>query len=231
MASLGARVAAATGFSEAYCAVLCDGEAQNCLEALVLGHSVAVSGSTRDRVLLYSPNIPTSYLDVLTSVWQLQVIGKDWARLPGCRKFGSATAASRLTVLQLRTDAKVIILDLGVVVCRNLDSLFNLDCPAAAFHSTQGGKTLDASLLLLQPDVTAMNRIIADIGGNGPAGPPRPSCPANGHEGASADLFEEYLTCFYNCFYGGNGMTSPMNLCLYEPLPQTAPRLVAQSFP
>eukprot|EP00927_Polykrikos_kofoidii_P058861 TRINITY_DN5364_c0_g1_i2.p1 TRINITY_DN5364_c0_g1~~TRINITY_DN5364_c0_g1_i2.p1 ORF type:complete len:966 (+),score=154.66 TRINITY_DN5364_c0_g1_i2:58-2955(+) len=200
-----------------YCAVLCDCDRQSFLKAMVLGQSLATCGSTRDRVLLHSPDVPKVYQKALALVWSLQPIGCRWGLLPGRKRFGAASAATRLMGLQLREYSKVLILELGLVFLANPDSIFDHDCPAGIFKAVPeedagggnvsaraGGalKRLDTSLLLLEPNEGAFWRISSDLCGQGVSWPPRGKVSAP--LGCGPGLFAEYLTRFYSTFFSGD---------------------------
>ena len=58
--------------------VLPDGEQDGFLKAMLLGQSLISCGSTVERCLLHSDDVPGPYLDVLRGIWKLRRIGDWW---------------------------------------------------------------------------------------------------------------------------------------------------------
>lgn len=213
---------------EAYCAVFCDNSRTAFLQALALGQSLVSSGATKERILFHSPDAPENYLDVLRHQWDLRPIPswpKVQSRIPSfIRRSGNGLAA-RLFALSLAEYSKILLFELGVVLCTNPDSLFRLECPAAVLlesdnrhdngrdppPSSSSPPTwcrLDTSMMLLRPSKAAFRRMAAEIGLESAAWPPR------GHDTGKGgpNLTEEYLLRFYFSFFGGAWMKIPSEL-------------------
>lgn len=214
----------------ACCVVLTDSSEKRFLEALVLGRSLIDVGSTKDRILLYGHDVPTHYLQDLAVVWQTKgcssgaapVASKSDSRAKNRRALAGGQPRphhlARLLALELTDYTKVLVCDLGFVFQQCPDPLFGLDCPAGFLKgppgSAVGGRDLEATLLLLQPDAKAFNRICDDLAPDSVSWWPRTTTEGglrhSGHgRNALGALFEEYLSRFYSTFYSGRWARMP----------------------
>lgn len=204
----------------AYCTFLSDGSTLSFLQALTLGQSLKACGSSKDRVLMHSETVPRPYKDILALVWTLHAL-QTWPRLPSA--VPTTQKAQRLLGLGLTEYSKVLWLDLGLLACRNMDELFELECPAAAFSesayrssghgdSRAEGSTfgpsathrrLELSLMLFTPSAQAFSRMLAEVGSDSVVWPPR------GSEGSGQCYVEEYVQRFYTVFYDGKWTEIP----------------------
>jgi len=213
------------GSSSAYCTFLGDGSTLGFLQALALGQSLKATGSSKDRVLILGETVPRPYKEVLAHVWTLHPL-QTWPKLPGVVL--AMQKAQRLLCLGLTEYAKVLWLDLGLIVCRNVDETFELECPAAAFnesvhrnsgHNEFGSnrpdgsavgpsanqRRVETSLMLFMPSAQAFSRMLAEIGG-----PESVVWPPRGSEGnAQFVMVEEYIQRFYTVFFSGKWTEIP----------------------
>jgi len=224
----------------AYVAFLCDGGKAQFLQALILGQSLITAGCTKDRVLFYSPSVPSPYLEVLSQVWGLRPL-KSWPRVWN-RRSPLNERIVRLRALELTDFAKVLVLELGLVFRSCADSIFELDCPAAVLHpATPEGapQRLDMSVLLLEPSSAALQRMANEIFGDSAAWPPRtastPSTMSAGEENrARPSDAEEYVRRFYCAFFSGSWRELPNEYAPFKiegPMPAAALEVAVCSLP
>jgi len=207
----------------AYCTFLGGACQISFLQALTLGQSLRASGSSSECVLIHSETVPLPYKDILAHVWTLHPL-QTWPRLPGI--VPSMQKAQRLLALGLTEYSKVLWLDLGLLACRNMDELFDLECPAATFseaayrnssHSEWGNgrpegstlgpsaahRRLEMSLMLFTPSAQAFSRMLAEVGSDSVVWPPR------GSEGSGQLIVEDYVQRFYTVFFAGKWTEIP----------------------
>eukprot|EP00929_Paragymnodinium_shiwhaense_P000390 TRINITY_DN100640_c0_g1_i1.p1 TRINITY_DN100640_c0_g1~~TRINITY_DN100640_c0_g1_i1.p1 ORF type:complete len:708 (-),score=168.12 TRINITY_DN100640_c0_g1_i1:110-2233(-) len=215
-----------TGRGYCVASVLADAGQDSFLKALLLGQSIITAGSDVDRVLLHGDDVPRPYLDVLERVWQLQRLRSAWCpRLPGRRRFGSASAAMLLHVLQLTDYTKVLLCELGLVMLKPAEPLFQLECPAAVLRrlpSKLAGGLSSAehpspALILLEPSADMLKRLSAEIGTDDRVlssthlqWPPRGRDADRASSGYSP--FDDYLGRFYRSFSAGSWQAVPSEL-------------------
>lgn len=171
----------------AYVAALWGGSPGFALGALVLGHALRRSGTTHDLLLLHTNEFPTSTLELLAEIWQLQNVeyidGNEalfWKK--GNRFDGVFT---KLHVLGLTDYNKVLMLDLDLAIFDCLDELFDLPAPAAMrrgmgfykhgsridgrsffrgeYENWLQGGGINAGVMLLRPDATLYTRSLYEV--------------------------------------------------------------------
>lgn len=114
--------------------------ARYALGALGLGQALHDTGSTIDRVLMHTSDVPAVVLDALRSsgLWILHEV----EYMHGCDKLGSMSAFgwqgifTKLRLFGLSAYTKVLFLDLDILPLSSLDSLFELEAPAAMLKAT-----------------------------------------------------------------------------------------------
>lgn len=175
----------------AYATLLYGNKAEYFLGALVTGWSLQASGSTIDRLLLFTGDVPAPYLQTLERFWKL----KEVEYLEGSPKLYKDYNKSRfkavftkLQALSCTEYAKVLMLDLDMLIRRNVDELFDLHPPAALKRASGRGQPahgapfdaevlwrsdrrdmnsgINAGVMLLQPDARVYERMVAEIGDN-----------------------------------------------------------------
>lgn len=108
------------------------------LGALALGQALQATGSTADRVLMHTRDVPAEVLEALRSsgLWQL----KEIKYLHGCGMLGNMDwwhgVFTKLRLFGLCAYGKVVFLDLDIVPLGSLDCLFELEAPAAMLKAT-----------------------------------------------------------------------------------------------
>lgn len=202
---------------QAYCAILPDGDKLSFLKALVLGMSLLNAGCKKDRVLLFSPSVPRPYVEALFKVWKLRPL-LAWPRLLNKRRLQTVQWEMLcLRPLELTDYSKVLVMKLGQVAMECLDSLFDLNCPAASF-SHDGVHLPNLSLLLLEPNLTILHKMGKEIHEErAPVFPPR----VFKNEWSLVDRgseIQEHLLRFYGAFSSGRWSEIPEELAPTEVL-------------
>lgn len=114
------------------------------LGAMVLGHSIRRTGSTHARVCLHTNDVPQGLVDLLSQIWECRLIEHVEAatdRLSyadNAHRF--AKVFTKLRGLQLVEFAKVLIMDIDLLVTSNIDELFELTAPAACRRGMNQGR-------------------------------------------------------------------------------------------
>jgi alpha-N-acetylglucosamine transferase len=104
--------------------------------ALCLGWSIRRSGSPHDRVLLVTSDVPYEYRNILSLVWRLHEVTRvehvrQLASIPAWRNWRFASVFTKLHCVSLTDYDKVLIMDLDVLIVKNIDHVFKLRAPAA----------------------------------------------------------------------------------------------------
>ena len=154
--------------------------------AMVMGYSLMRTKTTFDRVILVTPDVSPEYIGYLRHVYT-HIININYVDVNPTIFLKPDTrfrdVFTKLTCLELISYDKIILLDLDMIICRNIDHLFNLDPPAASIkhHNLafgqkinphmicQGAKlvgSINAGLMLLKPDLTEWTEIKSDIKNN-----------------------------------------------------------------
>lgn len=152
--------------------------------ALVLGYSLMKTATNFDRIILVTPDTSTEYKSYLTHFYT-HVIDIEYTMVSSNIFSEEATrfrnVFTKLECLALVQYQKIILLDLDMVIAKNIDHLFTLASPAAClkkFYVPYGQKipghmickndklvgSINAGLMLLKPDVDEWNAIKQDIG-------------------------------------------------------------------
>lgn len=124
----------------AYVVAMWGGDPGLVLGALVLAGALQRTGSTHDRVLLHTDDLPTSSRDILAVAWKLVRVEYveahgDLFHMRGTRFDGVFT---KLHALSLVDYEKVLMLDIDLVVASCPDELFDLPAPAAMHRGISG---------------------------------------------------------------------------------------------
>lgn len=184
---------------------------------MVLGHSLKRTKSPHSRVCLYTDDVPSGFIRLLSALWDCRLI----KHVSACTQQLSFQddqphrfdkVFTKLRVLSLVDFAKVLLMDIDLIVTDNIDELFELPAPAALRRGmndsrwplktgdpiegrpffggfcpgrdTSGNKWswgqgtgINAGVMLLQPDMSTLNDMLAEISdpnhpsharGNGP---------------------------------------------------------------
>ncbi|CAK0802332.1 unnamed protein product [Prorocentrum cordatum] len=165
-----------------------EGTGADFLGALVIGWSIKATGSTIDRLLLHTDDVPGPFRRVLERVWTLRHVQYLEGSSRLYKNYNQSRFKAVFTKLQALscTDySKVLMLDLDMLVRQNIDELFKLRAPAALKRSSgkeqpaHGGpfyasdlwrtsaddmcSGINAGVMLLQPDVRIYERMVAEI--------------------------------------------------------------------
>eukprot|EP00419_Tripos_fusus_P054139 CAMPEP_0172810968 /NCGR_PEP_ID=MMETSP1075-20121228/9129_1 /TAXON_ID=2916 /ORGANISM="Ceratium fusus, Strain PA161109" /LENGTH=990 /DNA_ID=CAMNT_0013650353 /DNA_START=71 /DNA_END=3041 /DNA_ORIENTATION=+ len=210
-------VGAEEGAPCAYATLLYGNKVEYFLGALVTGWSIKATGSTLERLLLHTDDVPGPFLKALSTFWTPREV----QYLEGCPKlykeYNKSRFKSVFTKLQALTCtdfSKVLMLDLDMLVRSNLDELFSLRAPAALRRSSgreqppHGGtfsaedmwhanrtdmsSGINAGVMLLEPDHRIFDRMAAEI-----QDPRHPE-----HIGTYGPE-QDYLARFYSTFLSG----------------------------
>jgi len=156
------------------------------MQAIPLGCSLAMSGTTCDRILLHTTDVPTSVLEVLKPFWTKHIIVPYlsaektlWETVP---HFKWVFTKLNIFNKSLLNYDKVVYLDLDMIVLHNVDDLFEINAPAAvpcySSYNEQGGKkliepycegmlmkagtTFNGGVLLVEPNQNVFEVLCAD---------------------------------------------------------------------
>lgn len=154
--------------------------------ALVLGYSLMKTNTDYDRVILVTPDVSPEYREYLRPVYT-NIIEINYVAV-NPEIFADATTRFRdvftkLACFDLVQYEKIILLDLDMIVAKNIDHLFQLTAPAAVVkhHYVAYGKkipagmicrngelvgSINAGLMLLEPSLEEWADIQQDISRN-----------------------------------------------------------------
>lgn len=154
--------------------------------ALVLGYTLAKTNPFCDRVILVTPDVSAQYKSYVAHYYN-KVIDIEYVKVSNDIFSDQNTrfrdVFTKLECFSLIQYDKVILLDLDMIVTRNMDHLFKLDAPAACLKKyfvtygkkipsnmiCQNGKlvgSINAGLMLLEPNLDEWNTIKSDINKN-----------------------------------------------------------------
>eukprot|EP00927_Polykrikos_kofoidii_P029496 TRINITY_DN25504_c0_g1_i1.p1 TRINITY_DN25504_c0_g1~~TRINITY_DN25504_c0_g1_i1.p1 ORF type:complete len:1044 (+),score=174.76 TRINITY_DN25504_c0_g1_i1:63-3194(+) len=200
----------------AYATLLYGDKVPYFLGALVTGWSLKATGSTVDRILLHTDDVPQAFEPILKQFWKLRRV--DY--LEGSQRMYKNYARSRFKAVFTKLQAlscteydKVLMLDLDMLIRRNVDDLFSLPAPAAMKRASgkeqppHGGifrgedlwrthrddmcSGINAGVMLLEPCKKVYERMVAEI-----KDPQHPE-----HVGTYGPE-QDYLSRFYCAFMG-----------------------------
>lgn len=154
--------------------------------ALVLGYSLMKTETKFDRVILVTPDVSNEYKSYLATIYT-NIINIDYVDVSN-EIFSEENTRfkdvfTKLECLSLVRYDKIILLDLDMIIAKNIDHLFKLEAPAAClkrFHYPYGKKipahmicdgnklvgSINAGLMLLKPDKNEWEKIKKDITNN-----------------------------------------------------------------
>lgn len=104
------------------------------LGALVLGHSIRSTGSKHALVCLHTDDVPEAYIDLLSRVWDCRVIQHVESSKRLCwpdQADRFEKVFTKLNGLGLVEFEKIVMMDIDMLVVKNIDDLFDLPAPAA----------------------------------------------------------------------------------------------------
>jgi lipopolysaccharide biosynthesis glycosyltransferase len=156
--------------------------------ALVLGFTLMKTKTDFDRVIMVTPDVNSEYRELLSKVYT-HIIDTDYVEINPNILLKEQTrfrdVFTKLQALSLTEYDKILLLDLDMIVCRNIDHLFKLQPPAAClkrFDYPYGKKipsvmicktnpdgkkeltgSINAGLMLLKPDLKEWESIQSDI--------------------------------------------------------------------
>ena len=155
--------------------------------ALVLGYSLMKTNTAHDRVILVTPDVSDEYRSYLKPVYT-HIIDIDYVQVSSEIFSDEDTrfrdVFTKLQALSLIQYDKIILLDLDMIITRNIDHLFRLQPPAACLkkYYVPYGKlipakmmcgpnnslknSINAGLMLLKPDSKEWTDIQTDISAN-----------------------------------------------------------------
>ncbi|AGD92165.1 p13-like protein [Megavirus lba] len=151
--------------------------------ALVLGYTLFKSKTPHDRVILVTPDVSETYKSYLRDIYT-HVIDIDYVKVSSNIFLEQDTrfrdVFTKLSCLSQVQYDKIILLDLDMIISKNIDHLFKLSAPAACLkknHISYGKKipsnmichnnrlvgSINAGLMLLKPDLEEWKNIQCDI--------------------------------------------------------------------
>lgn len=154
--------------------------------ALVLGYSLMKTNTKNDRIVLVTPDVSKQYREYLREVYT-HIIEIEYMEASSNIFSEEDTrfinVFTKLQCLGLIEYDKIILLDLDMIITKNIDHLFKLRAPAACLKRfyvkygslippkliCDGNKlvgSINAGLLLLKPDLSELNAIKLDISSN-----------------------------------------------------------------
>ncbi|QGR53736.1 glycosyltransferase [Moumouvirus maliensis] len=154
--------------------------------ALVLGYTLYKTKTNYDRIILVTPDVSDLYKSYLSPMYT-KIINIDYVQVNSNifseRETRFRDVFTKLVCLNLVEYDKIILLDLDMIIAKNIDHLFKLNAPAAClkrFHVSYGKKipskmicdgnklvgSINAGLMLLKPDKKEWVDIQNDIMNN-----------------------------------------------------------------
>ena len=151
--------------------------------ALVLGYTLVKANVSHDRVILVTPDVSMQYRSYLEKFYN-KIIQIDYVyaskEIFANENTRFRDVFTKLQCLSLIQYNKIILLDLDMIIVKNMDHLFQLDAPAAClkrYYISYGKKipanmicngknlvgTINAGLMLLKPNQTEWENIQKDI--------------------------------------------------------------------
>lgn len=105
--------------------------------AMVLGHSLLKTGSKHARVCLHTDDVPEAALRLLSRLWDCRLVEHveasmdklSFQDLKQPHRFDKVF--TKLRALGLTEFAKILVMDIDLIVLQNIDELFELQAPAA----------------------------------------------------------------------------------------------------
>jgi len=151
--------------------------------AIVLGYSLMKTKTQYDRVILVTPDVSVESREILktfyTDIIQIDYVSVN-PNIFSVKDTIYRDVFTKLYVLSLEQYDKILLLDLDMIVAKNIDHLFRLEAPAACikhYYVPYGQKipsdlicdgdklvgSINAGLILLKPDLSEWNDIQTDI--------------------------------------------------------------------
>jgi len=167
----------------AYVALLM-GDSPYFLGALVMGYSLKTVNTNYDIVIMVTPDVPNDQKEVLKDFYHyvidIDFITIDKRLIKNYETNRFKDVFTKLQCLTLTQYNKIIMIDIDMLVVKNMDHLFDLKAPAASLRKydlINGQKIpqhlivknnkliggINAGLMLLQPDQNEYNDIVKDL--------------------------------------------------------------------
>jgi len=156
------------------------------MSVLVMGHSLK-NFSQHERILLFTPDVPRGYIDILKHYWDCRSVAHVLAARnmfkPNCET--SLKVFAKLHCLNLEEYKKILMLNCDLWIRGGTDYLFQFDAPAAMLrganppeegaeydsrsfwrrkdHYSYPSNSLQAGLLVLEPNKQVYERMMEEI--------------------------------------------------------------------
>lgn len=172
------------------------------LGAVMAAYSLMKHLSVHQRVLLYTPDVPQSVLDLaraldvfdeITVTEYIEASEVFFSNPRAHARFGSIFTKYR--VFGLEQYDKVLLLDTDLYVRANIDSLFNMQAPAGMARgkvkypegeAMPKGTPVNAGVMLLKPDAKVLAKLVEELGASRPRRPQNLNSP-------DADFLTEFI--------------------------------------
>lgn len=166
----------------AYVALLM-GNSAYFLGALVLGYSLRTVETQYDIVIMVTPDVPQKQKEILSEFFKIidiDFLTIDKSLIKDYENNRFKDVFTKLQCLTLTKYEKIIMIDIDMLVIKNMDHLFNLNPPAASLrrYDLKHGKHIpenlivknnkliggiNAGLMLLKPDLNEYQDIVKDL--------------------------------------------------------------------
>lgn len=152
--------------------------------ALILGYSLMKTDTSHDRIIMVTPDVSDKYRSILKSVYTRVLPIEYLDASPNIfidKNTRFKNVFTKLQCLTLIEYQKIVLLDIDMIVLKNIDHLFLLDAPAACIKKytipygkkippniicTKDSKligSINAGLILLEPNLIDWEFIKSDI--------------------------------------------------------------------
>merc|ERR1740123_1064557 len=145
------------------------------LGAMVLAWSLRCTRTRHDLVMVHTNDVSDAALDLLRRAgWNTREIqhvsASESLSNDGCSTLRFANVFTKLRVLELVEYSKILMMDIDLLVCENIDDLFDLEAPAAMVRGPEvryehGGQAsgINAGVMLLRPDKWTFEQMVSEV--------------------------------------------------------------------
>jgi hypothetical protein len=151
--------------------------------AMVLGYSLKKVNSKYDTIIMVTPDVPKEQIIELKKYYKIvnvNYVDIDTGIIKNYEKSRFKDVFTKFQCFKLIEYKKILMIDIDMLVLKNMDHLFNLEAPAACLrrHDLKHGQKIDeryivknkkligginAGLMLLTPNIDEYNFMLLDI--------------------------------------------------------------------